>query len=158
LFQGFQHFSDCFRSAVEDGGVLEIEDMQPAERVGCPTARLPAQDLLSDLPVDLARQKITEILPEELFKLLKVAIVIQSAAELPLAVLLPMRKKILQGVPLPAEGFTILFRLQRRSRFRTVAKDVPRRKVFICAVECPSNFVFCSRARRVVIRYSQGRV
>jgi hypothetical protein len=134
LFQGSQHFSDCFRSAVEDWGVLEIEDMQPAERVGCPTACFPTQDLLSDLPVDLSRQKITEMLPEELFELLKVAVVIQGAGELPLAVLLPMRKKILQGVPMPAEGFTILFRLQRWSRFRAVAKDVPRRKVFICAI------------------------
>ena len=102
---------------MEDGGVLEIEDVQPAEWVGCPTARFPTQDLLSDLPVDLARQKITKMLSEELFKLLKVAIVIQRAGELPLAVFLPIRKKILQGVPMPAEGFTILFRLQRWSRF-----------------------------------------
>jgi hypothetical protein len=53
------------------------------------------------------------MLPEELFKLLKVAIVIERAGELPLAVLLPMRKEILQGVPMPAERFASLFRLQR---------------------------------------------
>jgi hypothetical protein len=46
---------------VEDGGVSEIKEVQPAERTGFPTEHLPAQDFLSDLPLYLTRQKVQGI-------------------------------------------------------------------------------------------------
>ena len=93
-FQGFQHFPDCFRSTVEDGRVFEIEEIQPSERTGFPPAHI-TRNVFSDLPIYLTCQKITEMFPEELFKLLQVAIVVERASEVCLAIILPMRKGLL---------------------------------------------------------------
>ena len=80
---------------MEDGRVFEIEDIQPAERAGFPPAHFPAQEFLAGLLVYLSPQKIAEMFPEELFKLLQVAIVVERPDEVPLAVRLPMRKELL---------------------------------------------------------------
>ena len=76
-------------STVEDGRVFEIEEIQPAERAGFPPAYFPAQEFLAGLLVYLTRQKIAEMFPEELFKLLQVAIVVERPGEVPLAVRSP---------------------------------------------------------------------
>jgi hypothetical protein len=76
-------------------GVFEIKEIQPAERTGFPLAHFPAQDFLSDLPLYLTHQKVTEMIPEELLKLLQVAIAVARPGEVPLAVLFPMRKELL---------------------------------------------------------------
>jgi hypothetical protein len=51
--------------------------------------------VLSDLLVYLNREKIPELFPEELFKLLEVAIVAKSCGGIPLAVGASIGKKIL---------------------------------------------------------------
>src|ERR1700746_1177038 len=91
-FQGFQHSPNRSCSTVEDGRVFEIEEIQPAERAGFPQAYFPAQEFLAGLLVYLTLQKIAEMSPQELFKLLQVAIVVARSGEIPLAVRLPMRK------------------------------------------------------------------
>src|SRR5262252_2223147 len=55
--------------------------------------------------------------PEELFKLLQVAILVENPGEVPLAVRFPTRKELLDGVPLPEKDFALLLRFQRRGRF-----------------------------------------
>ena len=75
--------------------MFEIKEIQPAERTGFPPAHFPAQDLVSDLPFRLSRQKGTEMVPKELLKLLQIAIVIARPGEVSLAVLFPMRKELL---------------------------------------------------------------
>src|ERR1700732_1128345 len=97
--------------------------------------------------------------PEKLFKLLQVAIVVKRLSEAPLAVLLPMRKELLAGVPLLNKEFALLFRFQGRYRLRTIAVDMQRRNtsVLACPVQRPRNFVFRSRTRLAAIRHLQGR-
>src|ERR1700756_4238855 len=92
---------------------------------------------------------------EELFKLLQVAILVENPGEIPLAVRLPTRKELLDGVPLPAKGFALLFRFQRRGRLRTVAVNAQLRHAPVVAsvVQRPANFEFRSRARRASIRH-----
>jgi hypothetical protein len=107
--------------------VFEIEDIQPAERAGFPPAYLPAQEFLAGLLVYLALKKIAELSPEELFKLLQVAIVGERPNAVPVAVRLPMRKELLDRVPTSAKGFALRFRFQRRRRVRTVAEDAQPR-------------------------------
>ena len=75
--------------------MFEIEDIQPTERAGFPPAYFPAQEFLASLLVYLTPQKIAEMSPEELFKLLQVLIVVPRAIEVRLAVLLPIREKLL---------------------------------------------------------------
>src|SRR6267378_1619552 len=102
---------------------------------------------------EVASQKIPEPFPEEFLKLFQAVIVVDLAGEAPLAVLLPMCKELLHSVPLPAKGFTLLFRFQRWRRLRTVAVNAQNRKTaaFACPVQCPGNFVFGSRVRRAAI-------
>src|SRR5262249_24813811 len=142
-------------STVEDGCVFEIEDIQPPEWAGFPPAYLPVQEFLAGLLVYLTPQKIAEMSPKELFKFLQVAIVVERSGEVLLAVRLPMPKELLDGVPLPAKGFTLFFRFQWRHRLRTVAVNAQLRHtpVLACMVQRPANVVLCSRARCAPIRH-----
>src|SRR5207253_7324400 len=92
-FQGFQQFANRFRSTMEDKSIVEVKDLQPTERVRRPPAHMP------DLPLELSREKITQISPKNFFKFLKVAIIAQAAGKLPLTVLFPISKETLEGVP-----------------------------------------------------------
>ena len=73
--------------------MFEIKEIQPAERAGFPPAYFPVQEFLAGLLVYLIQEKIAEMPPEELFKLLQVAIVVKRSGEVPLAVRLPVRKE-----------------------------------------------------------------
>src|SRR6516162_11628691 len=97
--------------------------------------------------------------PEVVFKLLEVVIVIAGPAEVPLALLSPIREKLLQGVPLPNKDLAFLSRFQRWRRLRTVAINTQRRNpsVFSRVIQRPPNFVFCSRVRRAAVRHLQTR-
>src|SRR3979411_2418001 len=97
--------------------------------------------------------------PEELFKLLQVAILVENPGEVPLPVRFPARKELLDGVPLPAKGFALLFRFQRRRRLRTVAVNAQLRHapVLACVVQRPANFAICSRGGRAPLRPPFGR-
>src|SRR5215471_5720340 len=94
--------------------------------------------------------------PEELFKLLQLAIVVAPPRNL--AVFLPMRKELLQGVPAPQEGLGLLFRFQRRRRLRTVAINVQSRNASILTrvIQRPTNFVLRSRGWPATIRHLQA--
>ena len=80
---------------MEDGRVFEIEKIQPAERIRFPTAHFRTQSFSFGFVAYLSRQEITEMFPEELFELLQIAIVVERAREVSLAVPLPMRKELL---------------------------------------------------------------
>src|SRR5262245_32120281 len=97
--------------------------------------------------------------PEELFKLLQVAIVVAPPRKALLAALLPIRKELLQTVPLPQEDFALLFRFQRRRRLRTVAINVQSRNASILTrvFQRPTNFILRSRGRPATIRHLQAR-
>src|SRR6516225_6022279 len=97
--------------------------------------------------------------PEKLFKLLQVAIVVAPPRKALLAVFLPMRKKLLQGVPAPQEDFALLFWFQRRRRLRTVAINVQSRNASIlsCVIQRPTNFILRSRGWPAIIRHLQAR-
>src|SRR5260370_6935311 len=130
-------------------------EIENAERTGFAAVRLPGKAFLYGLTLYLTRQEITEMFPEKLFKLLQIAIVFERARDVPLAVPLPMRKELLQGIPLPNKGFGLLSRFQRRRRLRTVAINAQLRHtaVLACVVQRPANFVFRSRAGRAPIRH-----
>src|SRR5215468_11544260 len=97
--------------------------------------------------------------PEELFKLLQLAIVVAPPRKALLAVFLPMRKELLQGVPVPQEGLGLLFRFQRRRRLRTVAINVQSRNASILTlvIQRPTNFILRSRDWPATIRHPQAR-
>src|SRR5262249_32757169 len=97
--------------------------------------------------------------PEELFKLLQVAIVVEHPDKVPLALCLPTRKELRDGVPLLEKGLALLFRFQRRCRLRTVAVNpqLSYAPVLACTVQRPANFAICSRGGRASIRHPQGR-
>src|SRR6516165_7993004 len=97
--------------------------------------------------------------PEELFKLLQVAIVVAPPRKALLAALRPMCEELLQGGPVPAKGFALLFRFQRRRRLRTVAINVQSRNASILTrvFQCPTNFIRRSRGRPATIRHLQAR-
>src|SRR5258707_2817942 len=118
-FQGFQHLPNCFCSTVEDWRVFEIEEIQPAERVGFPSAHF--RSFSFDFLAYLLRQEIAEMSPEELFKHLQVAIVVAARDKALRAGLLPTHQELLQGVPLHEKGLALLLRFQRRPRLRKVA-------------------------------------
>src|SRR5689334_17983031 len=120
---------------MKDRRVFEIEKVQPPERAGFPSAHLPARCALPGLLLYLTRDKVPEMFPEEFFKLLEVAVVTKNCG-IPLAVLVPIRKELLQGVPLLTKGFPLRFWFQRRSRLRTVAVHVQWRNpsVLVCVI------------------------
>src|ERR1700751_1131836 len=93
--------------------------------------------------------------PEELFKLLQVAILVENPCEIPLGVRFPTRKELLDGVPLPEKGFALLSRFQRRRRLRAVAVNAQLRHapVLACVVQRPANFAICSRGGRTSLRH-----
>src|SRR6516162_7246767 len=97
--------------------------------------------------------------PEELFKLLQLAIVVAPPRKALLAAFLPMGKELLQGVPLPNKGFGLLFRFQRRRRLRTVAINIQSRNASIlsCVIQRPTDFVLRSRDWLATIRHLQAR-
>jgi hypothetical protein len=80
---------------VENGRVFEIEDIQTAERAGLPPTLFLARGFLSNLLLYLILQKVTEMFPEELFKLFQVAIAVERASAVCLAVILPTREELL---------------------------------------------------------------
>src|SRR6516162_46809 len=98
--------------------------------------------------------------PEVVFKLLEVVIVIAGPAEVPLALLSPIREKLLQGVPLPNKDLAFLSRFQRWRRLRTVAINTQRRNTSVLSrvIQRPPNFVFCSRVGRAAIGHIQTRI
>jgi len=93
---------------VEDWRVLEIEEIQPAERVQFPT-HFRLQSFPFGFLAYLVRQKIAEMSAEELFKLLQVAIVVAPRSEALRAGLLPTLQGLLQGVPLREKGLALSF-------------------------------------------------
>src|SRR5262249_26045335 len=97
--------------------------------------------------------------PEELFKLLQLAIVVAPPRKTLPAVFLPMRKELLQGVPVPQEDFALLFWFQRRRRLRTVAINMQSRNAPILTrvIQRPTNFVLRSRGWLATIRHLQAR-
>ena len=75
--------------------MFEIEEIEPAERAGFPSAHFSAQGFPSGFLAYQTQQKIMEMSPEELFKLLQVAIIAENTGELSLAVRLPTRNELL---------------------------------------------------------------